>query len=464
MNHAGMNKDTKAQGSTGPSSISSRATPAARHGRLSLQLEWAAILLVILWVVWLAALARPVADLFSASVPGVRRALLLAGITAFVAVYGWTAWHNALRYTLSALPRSPGRYVPVVALAALSLALSLAAGTDWLLLFIFTSASAAGYLAVRPAAATIATLVGLTLCAGLLTGAQGKADLLWEVTIRVATVGISVASLTQAILLGRALQAARAEIARMAVAQERLRFARDLHDLLGHSLSLITLKSELAARLVDTSPQRAGAEIRDVVGVARTALREVREAVAGYRQPALSSELQGAKEMLSAAGIAFECSGCDLYGEAAGGSLPLPAQVEAALAWTLREGVTNVIRHSRARHCLIELSRSSSSVRLGITDDGTPGVNGEWPGVSSPRSGSSNEAEQADRADRAGSGLAGLRERVQALQGSYEAGPLATGGFRLSVTLPLSAGKEVASEPLHVETDGGRANDTHNAG
>jgi two-component system sensor histidine kinase DesK len=171
--------------------------------------------------------------------------------------------------------------------------------------------------------------------------------------------------------------------------------------------------------------------------------------------------------MLSAAGIAFKCSGCDLYGEAAGGSLPLPAQVEAALAWTLREGVTNVIRHSRARHCQIELSRSSSSVRLGITDDGTPASNGKRPGVSSPRSGSSNEAEQAgwaDRADRAGSGLAGLRERVQALQGSYEAGPLATGGFRLSVTLPLSAGKEVASEPLHVETDGGRANDTHNAG
>lgn len=123
----------------------------------------------------------------------------------------------------------------------------------------------------------------------------------------------------------RELHATRAELARLAVMEERVRLARDLHDLLGHNLSMITLKSELAGRLLIQEPARASQEIHEVEEVARQTLREVREAVAGYRQPTLSGELDGARQMLSAAGIAYQV-------EYTAGALPPPT--DAVLAWT----------------------------------------------------------------------------------------------------------------------------------
>ena len=191
------------------------------------------------------------------------------------------------------------------------------------------------------------------------------------------------------------------------MAEERLRFARDLHDLLGHSLSLITLKSELAGRLLPAAPERAASEVHDIEGVARQALREVREAVTGYRQPALAEELESAREMLEAAGIRCRIEN---------GAGTLPGTTDAVLAWAVREGVTNVIRHSGARSCEILVSRDGREIRAEITDDGR----GSSPGP-----------------DGAGSGLSGLAERVAARGGESEAGPLAEGGFSLRVSLPL---------------------------
>jgi len=136
-----------------------------------------------------------------------------------------------------------------------------------------------------------------------------------------------------------------------------LRLARDLHDLLGHSLSLITLKSELAGRLVAKESTRAAQEIREIELAARQTLREVREAVAGYRQPRLLSELDSARQLLQAAGI--ECSIEQAAGE-------LPPSIDAVLAWTVREGVTNVIRHSKARRCFIWLTRENGTVHAEI--------------------------------------------------------------------------------------------------
>jgi two-component system sensor histidine kinase DesK len=208
------------------------------------------------------------------------------------------------------------------------------------------------------------------------------------------------------------LRAAREEIARLAVAEERLRFARDLHDLLGHSLSLITLKTELAGRLLPDAPEKAAAEIQDVEGVARRALREVREAVAGYRQPTLDRELYGARETLEAAGIS-----CRIENRVG----VLPNALDAVLAWTVREGVTNVIRHSRARRCEILLTRDGDEVRAEITDDGR-GSSPEGTGVIT------------------GSGLRGLAERVESSSGGFEARSLPEGGFRLRVSLPLRGG------------------------
>jgi two-component system sensor histidine kinase DesK len=220
-------------------------------------------------------------------------------------------------------------------------------------------------------------------------------------------------SILAAVRANRELRAARDEIARLAVAEERLRFARDLHDLLGHTLSLIALKSELAGRLVRPAPERAVAEIGDVEAAARTALHEVREAVAGYRQPALVSELAAARELLEAAGIAVSLTGTP--------PVALPSGVEATLAWTVREGVTNVIRHSRAHQCAIRLTRQEDGVGVEVSDDGEAG----------------GSLAMQPTASGAGSGLRGLAERVSALGGTFEAGPRAGGGFRLAVSLPI---------------------------
>jgi two-component system sensor histidine kinase DesK len=204
-----------------------------------------------------------------------------------------------------------------------------------------------------------------------------------------------------------ALREAREEIARLAVHEERLRFSRDLHDLVGRSLSLIALKSELSNRLLAKDPDRAAAEMRDVEHVARDALREVREAVTGYRQPTLASELAGARAALAAAGV--EC--CVKQNAGA-----LPTDLESVLAWTVREGVTNVIRHSRARRCDIRIERADGGISVEVIDDGRGAV-------------------QAVE----GSGLRGLAERAAARGGTAQAGPLPKAGFSLRVTIPVQA-------------------------
>src|SRR6202171_6571185 len=200
------------------------------------------------------------------------------------------------------------------------------------------------------------------------------------------------------------LSRAREQIARLAVGEERLRFARDLHDLLGHSLSVIALKSELAGRLIKNTPGLAAHEIEDIEKVARDALREVREAVTGYRQPTLAAELAGAHEVLTAAGIDYRIDQ---------DHLPLPPAVEAVIAWTIREGVTNVMRHSQAKHCSIRIINKDGHATVEVIDDGRGGM------------------------PQPGSGLRGREERVQERGGTLTAEPLPHEGFRLRVTLPV---------------------------
>ena len=199
------------------------------------------------------------------------------------------------------------------------------------------------------------------------------------------------------------LSQAREQIARLAVGEERLRFARDLHDLLGHSLSVIALKSELAGRLIKTTPGLAAHEIEDIEKVARDALREVREAVTGYRQPTLAAELAGAHEALTAAGIEYRVDQ---------DHVPLPPAVEAVMAWTVREGVTNVMRHSQAKRCSVRIINKDGKATVEVIDDGRGGT------------------------PDAGSGLRGLDERVRERGGTLTAEPLPHEGFRLRVTLP----------------------------
>jgi two-component system sensor histidine kinase DesK len=266
------------------------------------------------------------------------------------------------------------------------------------------------YVVVMAAAAfewrvALPLVVGAALTAGILDVVRGTTVLsAFGELINEAIVGLSVVAGRLLIDANRQLSLAREQIARLAVGEERLRFARDLHDLIGHSLSVIALKSELAGRLLKASPGLAAHEVEDIEQVARDALREVREAVAGYRQPTLSAELAGAREALTAAGIELR---------AEGEHAALPPAVEAVLAWAVREGTTNVMRHSQAKRCTIRIFKKDGSVTVEVVDDG-------HGGLLEP-----------------GSGLRGLRERVLERGGTLTAEPLPHEGFRLRVTVPL---------------------------
>jgi two-component system, NarL family, sensor histidine kinase DesK len=206
------------------------------------------------------------------------------------------------------------------------------------------------------------------------------------------------------------LRLAHEEIAHLAKVAERERIARDLHDLLGHTLSLIVLKSELAAKLAERDLPRAAAEIRDVERISRDALNEVRRAVQGFRQVTLEESLAGARQALLAAGIELDC---------AIDAAALPPAVEAAVSLVLREAVTNVVRHARARRCVVRLATDRHRVRLEVADDG---IGGSGP---------------------PGTGLVSMRQRVEALGGRFEYER--TAGTRIIVEVPGLAAAEAAS-------------------
>jgi two-component system sensor histidine kinase DesK len=288
----------------------------------------------------------------------------------------------------------------VAFLALLAVSLNLVLGSEWRVLFFHVNVAAGIMLLTPEAYVAIAGLAAITFGLGVVSG------MAWLV-LPTAAIGLWATAFVRQVAAVAELESAREELARMAVNEERLRFARDLHDLLGHSLSLITLKSELAGRLLPEEPEKAEKEVHDIEGVARQALGEVREAVAGYRNPTLDEELAGAAEMLGAAGIDFEIENK---------TGPLPREVDGVLAWAVREGTTNIIRHSRARNCHILLAREDGMVYAKITDDGR------------------GETDQ----ETSGSGLSGLAERIATFgDGGFEAGSLPEGGFRLRVDLPL---------------------------
>jgi two-component system sensor histidine kinase DesK len=299
-------------------------------------------------------------------------------------------------------------------LAVLALSLSLAFGSAFLWLFVGVSAIAGVALSARDAFLVVMILTLLTLGASIfLAGGIAEADWLQIVplVLLVRGLGLDMVGLTRLSDALRALHAARTSLARQAVMEERLRLARDLHDLLGHTLSLIAIKSELAGRLVEKDSTRAVQEVHEVERVARQALREVRAAVAGYRRPTLANELDSARQILEAASIA-----CMMENRVEA----LPVEADTALAWTVREAVTNVIRHSRAQFCLIRISHEEGTVCVEIINDGYD--------------------EQERAAAYTGGGLTGLSERITAQGGQLEAGPLTrdgSPGFRLWVELPI---------------------------
>ncbi|MFD4371593.1 sensor histidine kinase [Streptomyces sp. NPDC058486] len=199
--------------------------------------------------------------------------------------------------------------------------------------------------------------------------------------------------------------------ARLAVAEERLRFGRDLHDVMGRNLSVIALKSELAVQLARRGRPESVDQMVEVQRIAQESQREVREVVRGYREADLRVELEGARGVLGAAGI-----DCAVDAPA----LDLPAGVQSALGWVVRETTTNVLRHGDAGRCAITLRRTADAVLLTVENDGAAVRDG------------------AGAPGRTGSGLAGLRERLVAVGGTLEAGFADPQSFRVTARVPLA--------------------------
>ncbi|MGW3956738.1 sensor histidine kinase [Streptomyces sp. NPDC004752] len=234
----------------------------------------------------------------------------------------------------------------------------------------------------------------------------------------------AILSLSEAV---RELRAAREELARRAVEKERLRFSRDLHDLLGHTLSVVVVKSEAARRLASRDLDAALAQIGDIESVGRQALTEIREAVTGYREGSLATELSRARSVLSAAGVepVVRQSGA-----------PLAPQTEALLGWVVREAVINVVRHSGASRCEIAVDSATERVRLTVTDNGTGGPVGTGAAVGTATAVRTGLAVGAPREGVGGTGLTGLTERLATAGGSLRAGPSPRGGFTVTAELP----------------------------
>src|SRR5215204_1587204 len=346
-------------------------------------------------------LIYPVRAVLTSDPTPARVSLALIGAALFAGVFLWLIWMQEPPWSASVEPSEVRkRRATIALLAVLALALNLALGSEWRVLFFHVNVAAGIMLLTRDAYVAIAGLALTTLALGFVSG------MAW-LALPTAAIGLWATAFVRQVAAVAELRSAREELARLAVNEERLRFARDLHDLLGHSLSLITLKSELAGRLLPTAPEKAETEVHDIEEVARQALREEREAVAGYRNPTLDEELAGAREMLEAAGIA-----CRIENEAG----VLPNAVDAVLAWAVREGTTNVIRHSRAKHCRIVLARENEEIYAEMTDDG-----GGY---------------RKESGEDSGSGLSGLAERVATFAGRVETDSLPDGGFRLRVVLP----------------------------
>ncbi len=328
-----------------------------------------------------------------------------AGILAFNSLYIGVVF-SAFR----PVHRPPwGPYVQLGLLGAVTYALGIGYGGSWLLFFPLFGMAAGTLLRGRGIGAFMFVVA---FSAGLIAGWRGH-DPWYAVTIGYGTAlsGLVTASVLSLVNAVRQLRETRQELARTAVEKERLRFSRDLHDLLGHTLSVVVVKAEAVRRVLPHDIEAARGQAADIEAVGRQALTEIREAVTGYREGSLRTELERASSLLDASGI-------EAVTRHEGA--PLPAQTEALLSWIVREGATNAVRHSRASRCEIAVRNADGRVRLTVTDDGRGPV------------GSAQETT-------GGTGLRGLAERLTAAGGRLDHGPDGGHGFRLVAELPVEA-------------------------
>jgi len=320
----------------------------------------------------------------------------------------WVGYALVVLFAVTYLAALPGAWGALRsswfrALYALAVALTIAtywfAHQDASVLLIFVAVLTVAAMGER----ATAICFGLALIALVLPKlvTDWNAGLDWANAVGLMLVSVAMLGFFTTIRTNIALTQARAEVARLAAENERTRIARDLHDLLGHSLTTITVKAGLARRLAETGDaERAFAEIGEVEALSRRTLGDVRAAVSGQREVRLASELATSREVLRASLITAELPGSvDVVD---------PALAEV-FGWVLREAVTNIVRHSHAKHCRVELGPDW----IEISDDGVGTSVG------------------------AGSGLTGLRERLESVGGRLRAGPV-PGGWQLRADVPLN--------------------------
>jgi two-component system sensor histidine kinase DesK len=386
---------------------------------------------VSLTAVWLVYLIEPVSGLFGHHHDALYIGGGLAIIGAFCVVFVVTLadWNATAR-------RSS---IWLGTLFALALAACvLYGGSGATSLWIYVSAIAGLTIAKQRTAIWVLALSGALYCLTSLIGHVDLGDFLINL-LPTVLLGLAMIGLRNHFELTRELTEARETVARLAASQERLRLARDMHDLTGQSLSMITLKSELALRLLGLLPEgpdrdRVSDEIEQVGAVSRQTLHDIREAISGYRRPTLAVEVITARAALESAGITpHDDAELTLL------SGTFDPDAEAALAWCLREAVTNVVRHSGARTCQIRLARRGGTLSLEVRDDGRGHVGAEPTGT----------------------GLRGMSERLGAVGGSLELRPAGPPGFRLIATAPATPRQDAAdananADPAVGDGDGGR--------
>jgi len=341
-------------------------------------------------------LAFPVVMLFADGLTP-KEGWELAGIVAFATCFLRVVWRSV------PVPYSNQTPYALVALLLIGAALIVPLGFGWLVAFAFyANAVLLVSLDRRWWLPTLGTVTGLYVVVGLVLNRNLGAVL--GVAVQVVAIGGLQIAFSRQILDTVALRRARAELARLAVAEERLRISRDLHDVLGQRLAAVALKSELAVRLLRADPDRAEAEMTEVTKVAREALDDVRATVAGYRDVSLATEMHTAVALLTAASVEVTASGVPVA---------LAPAVEEAAAWVVREAATNVVRHAHAQRCRIVVGRERGGVVVSVADDGVASGS-----VVSP-----------------GNGLSGLAERLSAVDGSLTVGP-ADGWFTVRAMIP----------------------------
>jgi two-component system sensor histidine kinase DesK len=379
-------------------------------------------------VIWLLYLAAPITN------------LLKHQYSVGAEILGWISL--ALFLTCYAAMIFRGRdngYFPGWATFALggmtttAVAASLMLDGVWLTLFVYCGVCAGVVLPLRVSAWVIPGLAVLLVAVGLRGGADHST--VFALAIPTLLAGFAMTGLQRLMRTLRELREARKTIARLAASDERLRLARDLHDLLGHSLSLITLKSELAGRLLSERPEDAAQQVADIERVSRQALADVREAVSGYRRTTLAVELAGSRVALDTAGITADTTPA-LERIATGPEEGrLFHEEEAALGWALREAVTNVIRHSGARRCRLDVREvlgegGRPMLCLEVSDDGRAARSAKGvKGVKGVKAGQIQPPVP-------GNGLTGLQERLLLVDGELSAAP-GPEGFLLLASVPL---------------------------